>query len=145
MDFETIISVLGLLGIGGILGSYLQNLWSQKGVTESRMQEINEEKYRSILIFMRCLLKPESLQEFNIPDKRIYDLKGNEEVKKFARSRLLEYYYHSFLYASDEVLTEMKNFIKNPNENNFVKAAFVMRRDLWKKKTKVGLDTLSLE
>lgn len=94
---------------------------------------------------MRCLLKPESLKEFDIPDKRIYELKGNEEIKKFAKSRLIEFYYNSFLYASDEVLTEMKIFIKNPDENNFVKAAFVMRRDLWKKKTKVGLDTLSLE
>jgi hypothetical protein len=39
----------------------------------------------------------------------------------------------------------MKEFIKNPTEANFMKSAIAMRKDLWKKKTKANLETLSLE
>ena len=60
MDIQTIVSALGLLGIGGIIGSYFQHLLNQRRDTELKIQQINENRYRSTLVYMRCLLKPES-------------------------------------------------------------------------------------
>jgi len=145
MEVETIITVLTSLGIGGFIGSYLQHLWHQKGETELRIQSLNEGKYRSTLIFMRCVLRPESVKQFDIPDPHIKTLKSSSDVKKFAEERLIEFYYNSLLYAPDEVLTAMKKFIKNPSEAVFMKTAIAMRKDLWKKKTKASLEMLSLE
>ncbi|MBU4373893.1 MAG: hypothetical protein KJ714_05525 [Euryarchaeota archaeon] len=68
MDFQTIFSTLGLLGVGGAIGSYIQHLLNQKRETELRIQNLNENKYRSTLIFMRCILKPENVNQFDIND-----------------------------------------------------------------------------
>jgi hypothetical protein len=145
MDIQTIVSVLGLLGIGGIVGGYLQHLWNQKRETELRIQSLNENKYRSTLVFMRCILKPEIVGQFNIEDPNIQNLKKGEEVKKYLNEKLIEFYYNSFLYASDEVLIKMKDFMEHPTETNFMETAISMRKDLWKKGTKINLKVLSLE
>lgn len=145
MDIQIIISVLGLLGIGGIIGGYLQHLWNQKGETELRIQSLNENKYRSTLVFMRCILKPENVNQFHIEDSNIQNLKDDKEVKEYAKKKLIEFYYHSLLYASDEVLMKIKEFMRNPTETNFMETAISMRKDLWKKGTKIDLNALSLE
>ncbi|MDP3765935.1 MAG: hypothetical protein Q8R04_05465 [Nanoarchaeota archaeon] len=145
MNIETIISVLGLLGIGGIIGSYLQHLWNQKRETESKIQNINEKGYRSTLIFMRCVLKPENLNQFHIEDQNMTKLKSREEIREYAKAKLMEFYYADVLYAPDDVLIKIRQFMKNPSEINFVKTAIAMRKDLWKKKTKIDLKNISLD
>jgi hypothetical protein len=94
---------------------------------------------------MRCVLKPESVREFNIEDKRVYELKGKDEIRDFARTRLVEFYYNSLLYSSDRVLVHMKDFIRNPTETAFMKTALAMRKELWKRGTNVDLESLSLD
>src|SRR3989338_403557 len=131
MNIETILSVLGLLGIGGITGSYLQHLWNQKRETESKIQNINERSYRSTLVFMRCFLKPENLSQFTIEDTNMTKLKNTKEIREYAKAKLMEFYYVGVLYAPDDVLIKIRQFIKNPSETNFVKTAIAMRRDLW--------------
>lgn len=42
MSIETILSFLGLLGIGGILGGYLQYFLNKKRDTEMKIQTLNE-------------------------------------------------------------------------------------------------------
>ncbi len=145
MNVQTILSFLGLLGIGGIIGSYLQHFWNQKRETELRIQSLNENKYRSTLVFMRCILKPENVNQFHIEDSKIQKLKNKEEIKKYAMNKLTEFYYNSILYASDDVLRKLKQFMNQPSESNFMETAIAMRKDLWKKKTKIKLKTLSLQ
>jgi len=146
MELETIVSVLGLLGIGGIIGGYIQHILSQRRETELRIQSENRGHYESNLVFMRIILKPEMVKNFNVAriDPLLSKTKNVSEIKRLAENRLTEFYYASILFSPDYVLTAMKEFIKNPNENTFMKSAITMRKDLWKKKTKVGLDTLSL-
>lgn len=145
MDIQTIISIFGLLGIGGITGSYLQHLWSQKRETELKIQNLNENKYRSTLVFMRCVLKPENVSHFHIEDPKIPHMKNEEEIKEYAMVRLTEFYYNSVLYASDDVLRKFKQFINQPSESIFMEVAIAMRKDLWKKGTKIELKTLQLQ
>jgi hypothetical protein len=145
MDIQTIVSVLGLLGVGGIIGSYLQHLWNQKRETELRIQSLNENKYRSTLVFMRCVLKPANVNQFHIDDPNMQILKNKEEVKKYAMIKLTEFYYNSILYASDDVLKKLKQFINKPSESKFMETAIAMIKDLWKKGTNIELKTLSLE
>jgi len=147
MDYETVFSVFASLGVGGIIGSYLQNLWHQRGETESKVRSLNEGQYRSTLIFMRCVLRPESIGEFDIPDPRVREVKerDRDEIIRYANTRLVEFYYNSLLYSSDRVLLEMKDFIKNPTETAFMKTAVAMRKELWGRETKVDLESLSLE
>ncbi|MFZ3060796.1 MAG: hypothetical protein WA102_13800 [Candidatus Methanoperedens sp.] len=145
MDFQTIFSTLGLLGVGGAIGSYIQHLLNQKRETELRIQTLNETKYRSTLVFMRCFLKPENRNHFHTDDPHMQELKNDKEVKEYANKKLIEFYYISLLYASDDVIIKMKEFMENPTEANFMKTAISMRNDLWKKGTKINPQILSLE
>jgi len=146
MEVETIITVLTSLGIGGFIGSYLQHLWNQKQETESRIQSDNRGHYESNLVWMRIVIKPEMVENFNVArlDPLLSKQKNPSEIRKLAENRLTEFYYSSMLFSPDYVLTAMKEFIKNPTEANFMKSAIAMRKDLWKKKTKVNLESLSL-
>jgi hypothetical protein len=141
MNIESIISILGLLGIGGVIGGYFQYSLKQKGEIELKIQGLNENKYRSMLVYMRCLLKPENISQFNIDDPNISKVKS-ENVGKYLAEKLVEYYYNSILYASDEVLVSLKQFIDKPTESSFIETAMAMRRDLWKKQTKLHLKDL---
>ncbi|MDD5182372.1 MAG: hypothetical protein PHC66_04365 [Candidatus Nanoarchaeia archaeon] len=145
MDLQIIISVLSLLGLGGIVGGYIQHLLNQKRETELRIQSLNEGRYRSILVFMRCVLKPENVNQFCIDDSYIQRLKSDEAIKKYATAKLTEFYYNSVLYASDNVLRRFKQFMNMPSEHNFMETAIAMRKDLWNKGTKLNLDCTSLD
>ena len=148
MDIETIlISVLGSLGISGLIGIYLQQFWTQKRETESKIQGLNVKHYESTLVFMRIVLDPEKVDHFNVAreDPVISKLTNAHEIGHFARQRLNEFYYGSVLFYSDEVMNALKEFLQNSTEEAFMKTAIAMRKDLWKKDTKMDLKTLSLE
>jgi hypothetical protein len=42
-------------------------------------------------------------------------------------------------------MNALKEFLQNSTEEAFMKTAIAMRKDLWKKDTKMDLKTLSLE
>jgi hypothetical protein len=63
MDIETIaVSLLTALGASGIIGIYLQHLWTQRRETESKVQAENRKTYDSTIVWMRLLLNPETLK-----------------------------------------------------------------------------------
>lgn len=90
-------------------------------------------------------MHPENVSQFHVEDPNFLKLKDIGDVKDYAKQKMVEFYYSSLLYAPDEVLTAMKEFLRNPTETNFMKSAITMRKDLWKKKTKANLESLSLE
>lgn len=142
---ETAIAVIGALGIGGIVGRYFESLWGKNRETELRMQNLNENKYRSILILMRCILEPENADQFTFDNPKIQKQKTPKLVKEYALRNLKEMYYNCTLYASDEVVMEFKNFLSHPSEDKFFRTSAAMRKDLWKTKTKLDMKSLSLK
>ncbi|HLE75341.1 MAG TPA: hypothetical protein VI864_04765 [Candidatus Bathyarchaeia archaeon] len=146
MDIETvIISILTSSTVSGIIGYFIQNFLSQKRETELRIQRDNRGHYESWMVFMRIVMKPDRISHFKTSDPTIPTLTEIGDIRDFAKERLNEFYYSALLFSPDYVLSAMKEFIKNPTEENFMKCAIVMRKDLWKKKTKADLRTLSLE
>jgi hypothetical protein len=140
---EDILSALSLFGIGGIIGAYIKNLLDKRKELDFKLNEINEEKFRSILVFMSILLRPENRKHFIVDDKFLQSL-DEDGVKRHCLMKLEEYYYHSMLYASDEVITSIKTFIESPNRENYVKVAKAMRVDLWNKKSKLTFSDLMI-
>jgi hypothetical protein len=146
MDIETLlISILTLFGVSGIIGYFVQNYLSQKKETELRIQEDNRGHYESWMVWMRMVMKPENIAHFHTGDPTIPTLTNPDEIRKFAKERLIEFYYSALFFCPDYVLVAMKEFIKNPTEKNLMKCAIDMRKDLWKKKTEADFDTLSLD
>ena len=146
MDIDTIlISVLSSLGISGIVGIYLQYLWTQRGKTESLIQAENRKTYESTIVWMRIFLNPEKVKHYNVCkiDPTLLGL-TEKELKEHARNLLVSFYIESVLFYPDCVLMAIKDFLNNPREENLMKTAVAMKKDLWKKNTKIDLKTLSL-
>jgi len=144
MTTETIFSTLSLLGIGGIIGAYIKNLLDKRKELDFKLNELNEGKFRSILVFMSILLRPENKKHFTVDDKYLQNL-SEEDTKKHCIMKIQEYYYHSMLYASDDVIKSIKSFIQNQNRENYVKVTKEMRVDLWNKKSKLTFSDLFIE
>lgn len=147
MKIETILYVVSLLGIGGILGSFLQYLWNKKSQIFLQNQNYKEERYHNILGFMRCFCEPSAIMHHEITDnqgKKIDPSKfTQEEIEHFIIERLVGSYYHIILYAPDNVLNKIKAFIEDPNKANWIETALEMRKDLWAK-TKIDASKLAL-
>ena len=126
MNFENIISVLGLLGLGGVLGTYFRILWERKNTAQLQKQEFKESRYKCIIILMLSLLDFEKSKTMLHQHGRSY-INSIEDLK----DELNLEWNNMFLFASSEVLERMYKFIEKPSQDNFRKVALAMRRDLW--------------
>lgn len=124
--------------IGGIVATILKAYFDKKKEVDISLMRLTEEKYRSLLIFMACAL--------DIDKKRYFALNeqvSNETAEDYM-NQIKEYYYHSLLYSSDEVISSLKSFIVNPTKETYIKVAQTMRKELWGKNTNLALADLTL-
>lgn len=75
----------------------------------------------------------EKLQQFRP------DIKSREELINEIRVEL----FNGVLYANDQVVYAMGNFLKAPSHESYLKVVSSMRKDLWGKKTKIDESSLS--
>lgn len=125
--------------IGGVIVIVVQFIFDHKKEMSIRLHSIKEDKYRSLLIFMACSL--------DINKKKYFSLNEQQEIKSEQEylEEITEYYYHSVLYSSDNVLLAIKTFIRDPNKINYINVAKEMRKELWGKKTKIKLSEIMIE
>ncbi len=127
-----IISTIAALGIGGILGGYVRSWSEHRREIKEHEHQLKQTRYGCILILMLTQLNPE---EGLIKAKQFrQDLKNADDVKKEIETELL----NAVVFAGDEVISSLSEFIRNPDYSAFVRVAIAMRRDLWGKKTKVN-------
>ena len=136
MEIETVLSILTTLGVGSLIGARAKTLYDKRAYFEKKLSDVNEEKYRTILIYMAFALKPENRLHFIMRDDVLLTL-SDDELPGYALDKLREYAYHSLLYASDEVIIAIREFIKQPTRANYVSTAIAMRKHLWGSSTKL--------
>lgn len=138
MDINIIISLVAGLGFGSIITAFVSSRLDKKKEVELKLASVLEDKYRSLLVFMACVLDIEKKKYFTINEQVA------QKTSKEYLEQVKEYYYHSTLYSSDEVILALKDFIKSPNQEMYIKVAQAMRNDLWKRNTKLNFNNISL-
>ena len=93
-NVQTILSILALLGIGGVIGAYFNHFFERRREIERRIVERKEEQYKNFL---------ENLLAF-------FEGWSNKDKKKKFMNEL---YTHAPLYASDEVIKLANEFLKS--------------------------------
>ena len=126
-----LVSIIAALGIGGIVGAFVQSYLQQRRYVRTQEQNFKQTRYLAILILMLTYLDPETGLEKTREFRN--DLNNLDDVKKEIETEFL----HSFVFAGDDVIYSLSEFIRNPNRSSFIKVAVSMRRDLWGKKTQV--------
>jgi len=137
-SIQTIVSVLTLLGLGGILGGYITYLLDKKKEREFKVLEQKEKRYKSCLLYMDAFFEPKNIKYLS---SRQPDIDNAQDVIEYLKME----YHEMMLYASKEVILSVKVFIENPTRENFLGTILTMRQDLAKKKNDLELDSIRID
>lgn len=124
--------------VGGIIATFLKVLFEKRRDIEMNRKKIIGDNYKSLLIFMACALDIEKRRYFSLNEQV-----PNETVEDYIH-QLKEYYYHTVLYSSDNVIISLKNFIENPSKEMYIKVAKEMRVELWGKDTSLDFQSITI-
>lgn len=69
MDINIITSLIAGLGLGSIVTAFVSNWLDKKKEVELNLASILEDKYRSLLVFMACVLDIEKKKYFTISEQ----------------------------------------------------------------------------
>lgn len=139
MTSEQIISAIGLVGIGGLLKTGFDFLIANKKLKSESKQDFKEKRYKAIILMCYALVyyeKEGTTLTINRPDINSIDRLKNELSAEFINMSL---------YASDDVIREMRKFIDQQNEIALNNIAMSMRKDLYGIRTKLKSDVFKFE
>lgn len=131
---EIFISILGLVGVGGIITSVL----NKRKELDFKVLENKERRYKSCLLYMDVYFKPENIKYLS---SRQTDINSEKDVIEYLKAE----YHEMMLYSSKEVVLSVKKFIENPSKDHFLQTVLAMRKDLWIKKGDLKLNEIKLE
>ena len=135
---QIIISILTLLGVGGIAGGYITYLLDKKKERGFKVLEQKEKRYKSCLLYMDAFFEPKNIKYLSSRQPDIDD--ANDII-----AYLTMEFHEMILYASKDVIFSVKTFIENPNRDNFLKTILTMRQDLSAKKSDLDLEKIKLD
>lgn len=135
MDIQTIASIVGLSSIISVIVSSLFNyIEKRKIMTFEKITQEKERRYQALLAYMLVALDGKNINHIELPPDRLEFLKNmtNEERQKFFQEEVKIYFSFSHLYASDQVLSCLNEFVNSPTWEHYQNTASAMRKDLWK-------------
>jgi len=132
---SAVVSMLTALGVSGLLVAFFQHRFEHQKQVRGLEHDLKEKRYKAINILMLTLLDPAGL--VHIKDHRP-DLGNIDDVVKELRTEML----NSFLFASDDVIRSLTEFIAQPAHDRYIKTAVSMRKDLWGTDTSIGNEVL---
>jgi hypothetical protein len=142
MTLNDLLPLISGLGIGGFIGIVIKHFLDRNSELKIKLKAINEEKYRTVLIYMSIILNPRNKDHFVLNDDILYSLTTESDIRDYSISKLNEYYFQSLLYASDDVMKSFKSFLNDPSRENYIISAQKMRIDLWNNKTRLKISEI---
>ena len=137
MTTEIILKILALLGIGGLIGTYVRILCERRNSALLQKQEFKEARYKCILLLMYGRL------DFAKQKPMLQQHGRNFSTHDELMDELRAEWNNMLLYAPDEVLRTTHIFIQTPTVDNFRNAVLSMRKDLWGGKVSSDIIKLS--
>jgi hypothetical protein len=136
---KEIITILSLLGLGGIVGAFFNSVWERNKAISLQKQEYKEARYKAIILLMYGFLEYKDESDFLIIHRP--DLNSKEKLFLELKTE----WNNMILYASDEVLLKSHTFLNKSSHENYKKLAIEMRKDLWGGKISHKIKKLNFE
>jgi hypothetical protein len=130
-------SMLTALGVSGFTAAFFQHRFEHQNQIRGLEHDLKEKRYKAINILMLALLDPEHMKQ-QVNELRP-DLRNIDDIVKELRTEML----NGILFASDDVVRSLGEFIAQPTHDRYIKTAVSMRRDLWGHGTTVGGEVLA--
>jgi len=125
---NNVIQIIGALGIGGLISSYLTLIWKNRQQDERNRQDYKEQRYKCIIILLHAQLNFE--RNVHHLNKYGYEIVSPEDLKDLLEVELV----NSYLLASQGFISSFQAFIDSPSNETRLVVAKEMRKDLWKLK-----------
>jgi len=125
---NNVIQIIGALGIGGLISSYLTLIWKNRQQDERNRQDYKEQRYKCIIILRHAQLNFE--RNVHHMNKYGYEIVSPEDLKDLLEVELV----NSYLFASQGFISSFQAFIDSPSNETRLVVAKEMRKDLWKLK-----------
>lgn len=138
MPLETVLSLLSLIGVGGIVAAFFTYFWQKRKDILLKENELKEKRYLCILLLMYAHIDPKAFESLK-PHRP--DIKSKDDLKRELNAE----WVNSWIFASDDTIKSFKKFLNEPTENSFAETVLAMRKELWGKKSKLPTSTFSLE
>ncbi|HEV2355505.1 MAG TPA: hypothetical protein VGR89_14750 [Puia sp.] len=137
MDAAVISAVISF-GMGTVLGTYLKIRWERSNSAQLQKQEYKTTRYKAISLLMYSLLDFDKNKPMLQKHGRHFADAGDlvDELKTEWNNMLL--------YASDEALKAVQDFIKKPGQESFRRGALAIRKDLWGGKVSLKIEDITL-
>ena len=132
---SVVVSMLTAFGVS-FLTAFFQNRFGHDNTIRGLEHNEKEKRYKAINILMLTLLEPEGMR--HVREIRP-DLRNVDDVVKELRTEML----NGILFANDDVVRCLGEFVAQPTHNRYIKAAISMRKDLWGRGTSVGGEVLA--
>lgn len=137
-----IVSLVTALGVGSAVGAFFgaffQSRFEHRKHLNEQEHELKRRRYLCILILMLAKLDPKTGLR-HVHEHRP-DLQDLDDLDTEIRTEL----FNAVLFASDDVVSSMADFIRKPEYGSYVSTAAAMRRDLWSKKTSIDETALKV-
>ncbi len=131
---QIILSLLGIVGIGGIVTALL----NKSKEIEFQKLEQKQKRYKSMLLYMDVYFEPKNIKYLS---SRQPDIDSAEDVMEYLRAE----FHEMLFYASKGVVLTARNFIEAPSRDNFLNVVLAMRKDLWIKNRDLELTDIQLK
>lgn len=122
-----------VIGSGLIIAIY-NNYQEVKIQNRLKLTELNENKFRSILIFMYLVLEPSRLHHTSEIKNPIWSNKKDLTEKQIVahyNSLIQTNIYNLSLYADDLIIKAIKDFLLVPSEEKYFAVVSLMKKNLW--------------
>lgn len=135
---EISLSILSFIGIGGIVSAFFTYFWQKRKEVQLKENELKERRYLCTLLLMYAYIRPQELTSLR---RMRPEIQNQDDLKRELQTE----WVNSWIFAGDKTIMSFKRFIENPNQENFAKTVLAMRKDLWNKKSKLSLQTFTIE
>lgn len=115
---------------------------NENGEQKTKIQsqhEFKQIRYKAIILLMYASLDFEKHSVTLLKNNR--DFKDRSELEDELKTE----WTNMTLYATDQVILAMKDFLKNPDMDTYLATTYAMRKDLYNIKTKLKVSDLKLD
>lgn len=135
--FDHVIQVLTVIVGSGLLAAIYKNYSELKIQNQMRLNEVVENRFRSILIYMDVILNPDHIIFIEDDDKGKFFTKNitaetAKEIQKHYQAKTRANLLNLYLYTDRELIEELESFLDDPSAESYKKVAIKMRDILWK-------------
>ena len=139
INVQTIITIITSFGLGSLIALFVKSHLDKRNKAFEDQFSHKEKRYKALMVLMWASINPDSEL------KHLQQFRSDITTQELLFNELQLELYNGILYASDDVLKTLKQFISAKDYPTYLKVALAMRKDLYGRKSKLIFEDIELK